>query len=88
MILASSVNLKVFLDLVSNESKCWTCDVQNNDNLTNEAMWDACANDGQEETCQGEATSCFTIERQSNLKKITMIQMGCKQKQACKQNKL
>ena len=51
-------------------------------------MWDQCEATGEEVTCQGEATSCFTIERQSGEKKITMVQMGCKQTKACKTNKL
>ena len=75
-------------------NKCWACDVQRNNPLliTNEDMWNECARTGQEKLCRGPSNgpntqACFTKERMNGRGQITMIQMGCKQLQACVNNK-
>ena len=73
----------------TNLARCHSCDVTYDavTNQTNAEMWDACIADGVEVECQGEATSCFTIERQDGERQIQQIQMGCKQRKACLNNK-
>jgi len=73
----------------TNLAKCHSCIVTFDAvaNQTNAEMWDACIADGVEVECQGEATSCFTIERQDGSRQIQQIQMGCKQRKACLNNK-
>ena len=75
-------------------NKCWACDVQRNNPLliTNEDMWNECVRTGQEKLCRGPSSgpntqACFTKERMNGRGQITMIQMGCKQLQACVNNK-
>ena len=69
-------------------AKCFSCNVQWDQVMTNAEMWDECQSSGTSVECKGDASACSTLERQSNTKQIMMIEMGCKQKKACLVNKL
>lgn len=70
-----------------NQVICHSCDIQWDGLMSNTDMWDACRTNGTVIECQDEATMCFTVERQSSDKQVTMVLMGCKQKKACLTNR-
>ena len=67
--------------------QCWSCNVQWDNQMSNEEMWDACEANGSSIECIGEQTTCFTLERHSGQRQVMMVEMGCKQKAACLNNK-